>query len=181
MKFTQTKLKDAFIIEPEELRDNRGFFARVWCSKELEVHGLETNLAQANIAYNNSKGILRGMHYQRPPHQEVKLVRCTLGAVYDVIIDIRPQSPTFKQWIGVELSASNHRMLYVPRGFAHGYQTLTDEAELYYMVSEFYTPGAEGGIRWNDPAFNIEWPDENHRMLSEKDSSWPDFQTEEQS
>ena len=174
MIFTPTKLKDAHIIDIEKREDERGFFARAWCRNEFEEHGLETLLAQANISLSKQKGTLRGMHYQVSPYEETKVVRCSRGALYDVIIDLRPDSPTFMQWTGVELSADNYRMLYVPRGFAHGFITLEDNTEASYQVSEFYTPGAEQGIRYNDPAFGIEWPLEI-QVISEKDGNWPDY------
>lgn len=175
MIFEKTKLNDAYIIHPKRLEDDRGFFARAWCQKEFEQHGLVSNLAQCNISYNKNRGTLRGMHYQKKPHEETKLVRCTAGAIVDVIIDIRPESSTFSNWLSVELSAENRTMLYVPRGFAHGYVTLVDDSEVFYQVSEFYTPGVEGGIRWNDPFFQIVWPISENLVVSEKDSSWPDY------
>ncbi len=173
MIFTETELQGAWIIDIEARRDERGYFARVWCAREFEAKGLKTDLVQCNIAYNHSKGILRGMHYQQAPHAEVKLVRCTRGAVYDVIVDLREDSPTRLKWIGVELTEDNHRMLYVPEGFAHGYITLQDNSELFYQVSEFYTPGAESGLRWDDPRVGIKWPDQGELLISEKDRSWP--------
>jgi dTDP-4-dehydrorhamnose 3,5-epimerase len=176
MIFEKTKLNDAYIIRPERLEDDRGFFARAWCQKEFEQHGLVSNLAQCNLSYNKSRGTLRGMHYQKKPHEETKLVRCTAGAIVDVIIDIRPESSTFRQWLSVELSAQNRTMLYVPQGFAHGYVTLVDDAEVFYQVSEFYTPGVEGGIRWNDPFFQINWPLAENLVVSEKDNNWPDYE-----
>lgn len=174
MIFTETNLKDAHIIEIEKLEDDRGFFARSWCRKEFENSGLVYDMVQANVSWNKRKGTLRGMHYQRPPYEETKVVRCTRGSIYDVIIDLRPDSPTYKQWLGVELTADNYKMLYVPGGFAHGFQTLQDDTEVIYQVSQFYTPGAEGGIRWDDPAFQIDWPLEV-QVISDKDRSWPDF------
>jgi dTDP-4-dehydrorhamnose 3,5-epimerase len=175
MIFTKTKLADAYLIDVEPHEDERGFFARAWCEQEFAEHGLETKVVQCNVSYNRLRGTLRGMHFQAPPHEEVKLVRCTRGAIYDVIVDLRPDSPTFKQWLGVELTADNRRVLYVPKGFAHGYQTLTDDSEVFYQVSEFYTPSAEGGVRWNDPAFGIEWPEPERALLSNRDMHWPDF------
>jgi dTDP-4-dehydrorhamnose 3,5-epimerase len=175
MIFTKGPLEGAVVIDLEKREDDRGFFARAWCEREFADHELATRLVQCNLAFNEAEGTLRGMHYQVAPYGEVKLVRCTRGAIYDVIIDLRPDSPTFKQWMGVELTAENRRMLYVPEGFAHGYQTLVPETEVFYQVSEFYTPEAEGGVRWNDPAFAIEWPDTEVRTISEKDASWPDF------
>ena len=175
MIFTETQLRGAFIVDLERREDERGFFARAWCQKEFEDHGLATDLVQCNISFNHRKGTLRGMHYQEAPHSEVKLIRCTRGAIYDVIIDVRPGSSTYAQWLGVKLSADNGRMLYVPEGFAHGYQTLEDETETFYQVSAFYTPGAERGLRWDDPAFEISWPHSEERIISEKDTSWADF------
>lgn len=176
MIFEKTKLNDAYIIRPELLEDDRGFFTRAWCQKEFEAHGLVSNFVQCNLSYNKKRGTLRGMHYQKNPHEETKLVRCTAGSIIDVIIDIRPVSSTFSQWLSVELSAENRIMLYVPRGFAHGYVTLVDNAEVFYQVSEFYTPGVEGGIRWNDPYFKINWPIVEDLVISKKDNSWPDYQ-----
>jgi len=171
--FTQTSLAGACIIDVESMQDERGYFARVWCAREFQAQGLKTDLVQCNVAYNHKKGTLRGMHYQRPPHAEVKLVRCTRGAIYDVIVDLRPESPSYLGWTGVELTEQNHRMLYVPEGFAHGYVTLQDDSELFYQVSEFYTPGAEGGVRWDDPAVKIEWPQVGELIISSKDCAWP--------
>jgi dTDP-4-dehydrorhamnose 3,5-epimerase len=173
--FTETELPGAFIIDVERREDERGFFARAWCEDEFEEHGLSTHVVQCNLAYNRAKDTVRGMHYQAAPHAEVKVVRCTRGAVYDVIVDLRSDSPTFKRWVGVELNAENRRMLYIPEGFAHGYQTLADETETYYQVSAFYEPGAERGVRWDDPAFDIVWPQAERRIISAKDRSWPDF------
>ena len=174
MIFKETKLPGAFVIDLEMHADNRGFFARTFCRNELAAHGLIADVAQANMSLSKTRGTLRGMHFQKAPHEETKLVRCTRGALYDVIIDLRSDSPTFKQWIGVELSADNYRMLFVPRNFAHGFITLTDNTEANYMVSQFYAPGSELGIRWNDPQFGIQWP-VDVRVISEKDASWPDF------
>lgn len=158
MKFTETKLKGAFIIDIEPREDERGFFARSWCEDEFKKHGLNPRLAQCNISFNKKKGTLRGMHYQVAPFAEAKLVRCTRGAIYDVIIDLRPDSPTFKRWVSVELAAENHRALYVPEDFAHGFQTLMDNTEVFYQMSEFYHPECARGVRWNDVAFEIVWP-----------------------
>ena len=174
MIFNKTKLKDAFIIELEQIKDNRGFFARSWCEKEFSAHGLTPVVHQANVSFNIRKGTLRGMHYQIAPYGEAKTVRCTRGKIYDVIIDLRKDSPTFRQWIGVELTAENYKMLYVPENFAHGFQTLEDDTEVTYQVSQFYTPGSERGIRWNDPAFGIEWPIEV-QVISDKDKNWQDY------
>lgn len=175
MIFEETKLAGAYIIHPERLEDSRGFFSRVWCKKEFEQHGLATELVQCNISYNKSANTLRGMHYQEKPYQEAKLVRCTAGSIFDVIIDIRPESATYKEWMGVELSAENRTLLYVPEGFAHGYVTLVDDAEVFYQVSEFYTPDVERGIRWNDPMFKIAWPESDSLVISKKDRAWPDY------
>ncbi len=174
MIIEQTKLSGAFVIELEQHQDDRGFFARTFCKNELEAHGMISDVAQANMSLSKKKGTLRGMHYQKAPHQESKLVRCTRGALFDVIIDLRPESPTFKEWFGVELSADNYKMLYVPRDFAHGFLTLTDNTEVTYMVSQFYAPGSELGIRWNDPQFGIKWPIDIE-VISEKYMQWTDF------
>lgn len=175
MIFEETKLKGAFIISPERISDDRGFFARAWCRKEFEAHGLNISPVQSNISFNVKKGTLRGMHYQISPYEETKLVRCTRGAICDVIIDVRPDSSTYMQWIAVELTMDSHTMLYVPEGFAHGYQTLTDNAEVFYQVSQFHALGFERGIRWDDPVFDITWPISVERIISEKDRKWPDF------
>lgn len=177
MIFTETKLNGAFTIQPEKREDARGFFARAWCQNEFEAHGLASRMVQANVSFNRKKGTLRGMHYQIPPFQEVKLVRCTRGSIYDVIIDLRPQSDTYKEWLGVRLRAESHGMLYVPEGFAHGFQTLEEGTEVFYQVSQFYTPTHERGVRWNDPAFGIAWPEAGSRVISAKDESWPDYAT----
>ena len=174
MLFRETRLRDAFIIEIERREDERGFFARAWCEKEFENHGLITRFVQCDISFNKRKGTLRGMHYQVAPYEEAKLVRCTRGAIYDVIIDLRPLSPTYKQWVGVELTADNYKMLYVPESFAHGYQTLEDDTEVFYQVSQFYCPECEGGVRHDDPAFGIRWP-LDVQMISNKDRNWPDY------
>lgn len=175
MKFTETKLKGAYIIEPELITDERGFFARSWCQQEFEKRGLNPKLVQCNISFNHKKGTLRGMHYQAKPYEEAKLVRCTKGGIYDVIIDLRAESPTFKQWDAVELTAENYQMLYVPEGFAHGFQTLVDNSEVFYQISEFYHPESARGVRWDEPIFGIEWPDEERRVISDKDGIYPDF------
>lgn len=174
MKFVATELKGAFIVEPEILEDERGFFARTWCRKEFEQHGLNPNLVQCNISFNRNKGTLRGMHYQTSPFEETKLVRCTMGAIYDVIIDLRPISKTFKRWIAVELTAENRKMIYIPQGFAHGFQTLENDTEVFYQMSEFYAPEYARGVRWDDPKLNIQWPDDV-RIISVKDRNFQDF------
>jgi dTDP-4-dehydrorhamnose 3,5-epimerase len=175
MKFSETKLKGAFVVEIEKLTDDRGFFARSWCEKEFEAQGLTARVVQANVSYNLKKGTLRGMHYQIAPYQECKLIRCTRGAIYDVIIDLRADSLTYKQWTGVELTADNYTLFFVPEDFAHGFITLVDNTEITYQVSQFYTPGSEKGIRFDDPAFNIQWPLEVS-VISDKDRTWPDFE-----
>ncbi len=176
MLFTETKLKGAFIIDLEQRQDHRGFFARTFCAKEFAAHGLKPSVAQCNLSFNYKKGTLRGMHYQIAPACETKLIRCTQGAIYDVIIDMRPDSPTYLEHIGVELTALNHRALYVPEMFAHGYQALTDDAEVVYQVGEFYTPGYERGLRYNDPILGIEWPLPVSE-ISQKDAAWPMLET----
>ena len=175
MLFKETKVKGAFVIELEKREDERGFFARTWCKNEFEAHNLNPHFVQANMSSNPRRGTLRGMHYQVSPYEETKLFRCTKGAIYHVIIDLRPESPTYKEWIGVELRADNYKMLYVPERFAHGLITLDDNAETAYQVSQFYTPGSELGIRYDDPAFAIKWPIEV-QVISDKDKNWPDFQ-----
>lgn len=174
MIFIETKLKGAYVIELEKLEDQRGFFARTWDGKEFEQRGLVGKAAQQSISFNNSIGTIRGMHYQKAPYQETKLVRCTRGGKFDVIIDLRPKSPTFKRWFGIELTADNYRMLYVPYGFAHGFQTLREDTEVIYLMSEVYNPEAEVGLRYNDPTIGIEWP-LPVTAVSENDLNWPDF------
>lgn len=171
MKFIETKLKGACIIEPERLEDERGFFARSFCQNEFEAHGLNPRVVQCNISYNKLEGTLRGMHYQVAPMAEAKLVRCTRGAIYDVIIDLRPESPTYCQWAPVELTADNCCMLYIPEGFAHGFQTLEADTDVFYQMSEFHTPDCVRGVRWDDPTFGIEWP-LGSRIISKKDMSY---------
>jgi dTDP-4-dehydrorhamnose 3,5-epimerase len=173
--FEELRLPGAFVIDLERREDERGFFARTWCANEFADHDLNTRLVQANMCWNPRQGTLRGMHFQNEPHAETKVVRATRGVIYDVIIDLREGSETFKQWVGVELSAENGRALYIPEGFAHGFQTLVPDCEVHYLVTEFYAPSVEGGVRWNDPAFGIEWPDPANAFLSEKDATWPDF------
>lgn len=175
MIFTETKLKGAFLIEPERLKDERGFFARIWCQKEFADQGLDPGLVQCSISFNDRRGTLRGLHYQAEPYSEAKVVRCTMGAIYDVILDLCPDSPTFKQWWATELTAANRRMLYLPKGFAHGFQTLEDETEVSYQMSEFYHPEHRRGIRWNDPEFGFVWPQTDERIMSAQDRSYSDF------
>lgn len=174
MIFHQTPLHGAFLIELEERSDDRGFFARTFCAREFEEHGLKPTVAQANVSFNHAQGTLRGMHYQVPPAAETKLVRCTRGSIYDVIIDLRPDSPSYLEHFGVELTEHNRLALYVPEMFAHGYLTLTAGAEIVYQVGEFYTPGYERGIRYDDPVFTIHWP-APVTLLSPKDESWLAF------
>lgn len=174
MTFIETKLKGAFIIEPERFDDERGFFALTWSPQEFAARGLEVALAECNISFNKRKGTLRGMHYQVAPDSQAKTVRCTMGAIYDVIIDLRPASATFKQWVGVELSARNRSMLYVPKEFAHGFQTLEDSSEVFYQMSSAYVPTSGRGVRWNDPAFGIEWPPDQ-RIILARDQEYSDF------
>lgn len=174
MLFTETKLKGAFVLEIEPREDNRGFFARTFCQNEFQAHGMNPLVVQCNIAYNKKIGTLRGMHFQRAPHQEAKLVRCTRGKIYDVMLDLRRNSPTYKQWTSAELTEDNHKMLYIPEGFAHGYQTLTETAEVIYQVSQFYAPDSASGVRHNDPAFGIHWPLEVS-SISDLDKGWPNY------
>jgi dTDP-4-dehydrorhamnose 3,5-epimerase len=172
--FTETRLAGAFTIDVERHEDERGFFARLWDGEELAAHGLDARVSQSSIAYNRVAGTLRGIHFQLPPFAETKLVRCTRGAIWDVIVDLRPGSPTFLDWVGVELSAENRRTLYVPEQFAHGYQTLLDASEVWYQMSAPYAPDAARGLRWDDPKLGIEWPDAERRVISERDLAWPD-------
>lgn len=171
MIFTETALKGAYIIELQPIADERGFFARSFCLQEFTAYGLKNEVAQCNVSYNKKKGTLRGMHFQKPPKAEAKLVRCTRGEIFDIIIDLRPDSPTYCQWEGVVLSADNHRSLYIPEGFAHGFQTLQENSEVFYQMFELYAPECASGVRWDDPAFDIHWPVPNP-VLSEKDSSY---------
>jgi len=175
MTIEESSLPGAYMIGLERREDDRGFFARTFCANEFADRGLETGLVQANMSWNPKQGTLRGMHFQRPPHAEVKVIRATRGAIYDVIIDLREDSPTYKRWFGVELTEENRTALYVPKGFAHGFQTLAPDTEVHYLVTEFYTPDAEDGVRWDDPAFGIEWPDPANAIVSPKDAAWPDF------
>ena len=180
MRFQSTPLAGLRVIEPEAIEDSRGYFARIWCDEELKAHGVGTRLSQCSLSFNRQKGTLRGMHYQRAPHEEAKLVRCERGAIYDVALDIRPTSETFGQWFGIELSEANMRMLYLPEGFAHGFQTLVEDTRVHYQISEPYAPNAGAGIRYNDPELAIDWPlpavSVELGTLSEKDTRWPDFQ-----
>jgi len=173
--FLETALAGAFVIELERIEDERGYFARTFCAREFREHGLTAEVVQANTSFNRRKGTLRGLHFQAAPHEEAKLVRCTRGAVYDVIVDLRSGSPTFRRWISVELTAESDTMLFVPEGFAHGYQTLEDDTETAYLMTAYYEPSAGRGVRWDDPAFGIDWPAVEERTINERDRSWPDF------
>lgn len=175
MKFNETGKPGAYIIELEKVGDERGFFARAWCQNEFQRHNLVPRFVQCNLSFNKRRNTLRGMHYQSAPFEEAKLVRCTKGAIFDVIIDLRPESPTYLKWIGVELTSDNYNMLYVPEMFAHGYLTLVDDTEVFYQVSQFYSPNHERGVRWNDPIFGIDWPIDGDLVISEKDNNWPNF------
>ena len=174
MIFTETKLPGAFVIEPEKHEDERGFFARSFCEREFQAHGLNPNVAQCNISFNKRKGTLRGMHFQVAPFGEAKLVRCTMGSIFDVIIDLRPSSATFRKHFAVQLSAANRKMLYIPEEFAHGFQTLEDNTEIFYQMSQVYSSEHASGVRWDDPAFGIPWP-EGERIINERDRHYPDF------
>lgn len=175
MIFTATPIPGAVVIAPELLTDERGFFARTFCAREFAAHGLVAHVEQCNISFNRQRGTVRGLHFQRPPHGEVKLVRCTVGRVYDIIVDLRPESPTFRRHFAVELDARRCTMLYVPEGVAHGFQTLEDDTELFYQMSAPFHPDAAAGVRWNDPAFAIPWP-LSVSVISARDHSYPDFE-----
>lgn len=177
MKFTELKLKGAYLIEIQKIEDERGFFGRAWCRKELEEHGLNADIKQLNTSFTDKKGTLRGLHYQKDPYQETKLIRCVQGRMFDVLVDLRPESPTFLQWEGFELSAENGRMLYVPERFATGFLTLEDHCGMYYPTTEFYVPEAARGIRYNDPSVGIDWPDEIID-ISDVDRDRPDLDPE---
>ncbi len=174
MKFCETKLVGVFEIYPERLADERGFFARTWCQKEFQGRGLDSTLVQCSISYNIKRGTLRGMHFQVEPFEETKLVRCTRGAIYDVVLDLRPDSNTYKQWIAATLTEANRNMLYVPKGCAHGFLTLEDNTEVFYQMSEVFDSASARGVRWNDPSFGIIWPD-RVGVIAERDRNYPDF------
>lgn len=176
MKFQPLPLEGAFLLELEPLVDDRGFFARTYCAEEFRAHGLNSHLVQCSLSFNKQKGTLRGMHYQAKPHEEVKLVRCTRGAIYDVILDLRIDSSTYRQWVAVELSEENYNALYIPAGFAHGFQTLIEGTVVFYQMSEFFHPECAKGVRWDDPAFGIAWPFEDS-VMSQKDRSYPFWET----
>jgi dTDP-4-dehydrorhamnose 3,5-epimerase len=176
MLYHETLLPGCYVIEPERIQDQRGYFARVWCKKELEQHGLKAEMLQSNLGFSQRKGTLRGLHYQKDPHAEVKVVRCTRGAIFDVVVDLRPQSPTHKEWFGVELTEGNGKMLYVPEGCAHGYLTLLDNTEMYYHTSSIFDRDSAFGVRYNDPAFEIKWPIKAE-VISEQDAKWPNYES----
>jgi dTDP-4-dehydrorhamnose 3,5-epimerase len=175
MKFIPTPLPGAFVIEPQLFTDDRGFFTRTFSKKEFAEHGCNSELLECNVSFNRRAGTLRGMHFQNPPHAQSKLVRCTRGAIWDAIIDLRPESSTFKKWFGVELTADNRKQLYIPEGFAHGFITLADGTEVFYQMGNVYNAAASGGVRWNDPAFGIRWPREVS-VIIERDATYPDFE-----
>ena len=173
MKFHDTELPGAYIVEVERLQDDRGFFARTWCATEFQEHGLDVALSQCSISFNKNRGTLRGLHWQKAPHEEAKLVRCTQGAIFDVAVDLRSDSPTYKRWVGVELSAENRKALFIPTGMAHGFQTLVDNTEVLYQISVPYVPGMAAGVRWNDPALAIRWPIRDNIVISPRDAELP--------
>ena len=175
MKFEPTSLPGAFVVNLDRMEDERGFFARTVCQEEFAANGMHTDFAQSSVSFNKREGTLRGMHFQKSPHEETKLVRCTMGAIYDVIVDLRPGSPTVTRWFGLELSAANRKAVYVPKGFAHGFITLNDESEVLYQISAEFRPESAAGVRWNDPAFAIEWPVEAV-VMSRRDRSYSDYQ-----
>lgn len=178
MIFHPTPIMDAYLIDIEKHGDERGFFGRAFCADEFRDKGIPFTVAQANVGFSSMKGTLRGLHFQVAPHEEAKLVRCIRGAVFDVIVDLRKESESYGQWFGTELTANTHRLFHVPKGTAHGYLSLMDGSEIMYLVSEFYAPGAESGIRWDDPVFNIQWPLTENLIISDKDRAWPDFSLE---
>lgn len=179
MIFSATRLHDAWLIDIEPREDERGFFARTWCRQELTAQGLDTELAQESLSFNRHRGTLRGLHFQQPPHEETKIVRCTRGAIFDVIVDLRPRSPTYLHWQGFELTAENRRAIYIPKGFAHGFQTLINDAEISYQISAFYAPESAGGYRYDDVVFGITWPLQV-TVTSDRDLDWPPFATSAQ-
>jgi dTDP-4-dehydrorhamnose 3,5-epimerase len=175
MNFIKTEIEGLYVVELNKLGDERGFFARAWCEKEFAEKNLTSRMVQANTSYSKNKGTLRGLHYQVSPHEEAKLMRCIKGAIFDVAVDLRPDSGTYKKWFGIELTESNRRMLFIPEGFAHGYQTLVEDTEVFYMSSAFYASEAERGLRWNDPAIAIKWPIIENLNITDKDKSWLDI------
>lgn len=176
MKFEELNIAGAFVLDPERLTDERGFFARTWSREEFAGRGLSADLVQCSVSFNAKKGTLRGMHYQVAPHEEVKLVRCTMGALYDVIVDLRPGSPTWRKWAAVELTAENRRLLYIPKGLAHGFQTVTDNTEVFYHMSEYYHPESSRGVRYSDPALGIQWPIREGITICVRDANYPEVQ-----
>ncbi len=174
MRYVATPLNQVWIVEIEPVEDDRGFFARTWCTREFAEHGLNPQLLQCNLSWNRRKGTVRGMHFQRPPHEEAKLVRCTRGAIYDVVVDLRPASPSFRAWFALELSAAGRQLVYVPEGCAHGFQTLEDDCEVFYQMTAVHVPAAADGVRWNDPAFGVRWP-LPVTLISDKDAGYVDF------
>lgn len=175
MVITETKLKGAFVIEPEVIKDDRGYFAELWTKSQFQEHGMGSLFVQCNVSHNHKKGTLRGLHYQLAPNAQAKLVHCIAGAIFDVAVDLNPVSPSYRQWVSVELSASNHRMLYLSSHFAHGYQTLADDAEVVYLATALYARENERGVRWDDPAFHIDWPETPERIMNKRDREYPDF------
>ncbi len=175
MNFIKTEIEGLYVVELNKLGDERGFFARAWCEKEFAGKNLTSRMVQANTSYSKNRGTLRGLHYQVSPHEEAKLMRCIKGAIFDVAVDLRPDSETYKKWFGIELTESNRRMLFIPEGFAHGYQTLVEDTETFYMSSAFYASEAERGLRWNDPAIAIKWPITDNVNITDKDRSWLDI------
>ena len=175
MNFHKTTLPGVYLIEPKRLADERGFFARTFCTEDFAVRGLDARVVQSSISFNPARGTLRGMHYQAEPHGENKIVRCTMGAIWDCLIDLRPGSPTYKQWTAETLTAENRRLFYVPEGVAHGFLTLAPNSEVFYEISTIYVPDAGRGVRWDDPAFGIDWPDQP-QLMSDRDRSYPDFE-----
>jgi dTDP-4-dehydrorhamnose 3,5-epimerase len=175
MKFIPTDLAGAYVVEPERVEDERGFFARTFCRDQFAAHGLRPAFVQCNLSFNTRKGTLRGMHFQERPHEEAKLIRCTRGKIWDVVADVRRNSPTFGRWAAFELTADNRKMVYVPEGFAHGFQTLEDSCEVFYQMSDMYHPGLARGVRWNDPVFGIHWP-LAHPIVSKRDAAYPDLE-----
>jgi dTDP-4-dehydrorhamnose 3,5-epimerase len=175
MRFVETPLAGAWVIEPDRIEDERGFFARTYDRDTFAAHGLDPAVVQCNTSFNARAGTLRGMHFQAAPHGEPKLIRCTSGAIFDVIVDLRPGSDTHRSWFGVELSADSGRALHVPSGLAHGFQTLRDASEVLYMMGHEYVPSAASGVRWDDPAFSIAWPQVGERIISERDRAYPDY------
>jgi dTDP-4-dehydrorhamnose 3,5-epimerase len=172
--FAETALPGVWVVTPTPAEDARGLFARTWCQREFAARGLAERWVQSSVSFNKKKGTLRGLHYQRPPHEEIKLVRCVRGALFDVVVDLRRDSPTYRRHVAVELTADNRKAVYIPEGLAHGFQTLVDDTEVFYEMSAFYAPAHGAGVRWNDPAFAIPWPDLDP-ILSDRDRTYPDF------